>query len=59
MLNEDQAKIDQATALIAELCPPHWRRLYQNCMREGFSENQAFELVKTYILGTNTRGINP
>jgi len=59
MLNdEEHAKLDQSSALISEVCPPHWRRLYENCIREGFLENQAFELVKTYILATHVRGLN-
>jgi hypothetical protein len=50
----DNSKLDQSTALIAEICPPHWRRLYENCIREGFLESQALELVKTYIISTGS-----
>jgi hypothetical protein len=42
-----RAELDQAQAALAEYLPSLWN---DACIREGFSEEQALVLVKTYIL---------
>lgn len=44
------AELDQALRLAADSMPPLWRRLYHNCVSEGFTEDQAMQLVKTFII---------
>jgi len=51
----------QGTAFLAEMLPPFWKRLYDNCKKAGFEEPEAFKLLQTYILSQNpngTRGIS-
>lgn len=39
MLNDkDKAALDQATAVVADTMPPFWRRMYDHCIREGFTQ---------------------
>lgn len=45
-----QAETDQAIASVGYLYPSLWWNLYQGCKDKGFSETQAMELVKAYIL---------
>ncbi len=42
--------LDQSVA--TDLFPTLWRGLYMRLMEEGFTDVQAFELVKTYILAS-------
>lgn len=42
-------KHDQAAAFLGDNYPPLWKRLYDNCVKEGFTEAQAMDLVRTYI----------
>jgi len=44
-----QAKLDQDVTLITDNLPPMWRNLYTKCIKEGFTEKQSFELLKTFI----------
>ncbi len=44
-----RSEMDQAQAFLGELYPPLWRKLYLGCVEEGFSEDQAFRLLRTYI----------
>lgn len=46
-----KAMTEQVMAEIADRMPSFWFRMYSNCIREGFSETQAMDLVKTHILG--------
>jgi len=58
MLNEKlRAEIDQATTGLIEVIPPVWRGLFQGCIAEGFTAEQAMELVKAYILANGTGGV--
>ena len=34
---------------MVEVTVPLWRNLYLGLVKEGFTEQQAFELLKTYI----------
>lgn len=47
---KQRAEIDQAMAAMVEMFPPLWRRLYEGCKAEGFSEVDSLSLLKTYIL---------
>lgn len=51
-----RAEMDQATAFLGDILPCLWRRLYRNCVTEGFSDVQALELVKTFIMSQNPIG---
>ncbi len=45
----DIAELDQVTKLMGESFPPLWWNMFSNCKKEGFTEPQAMELVKTFI----------
>lgn len=49
MTPEEQAKLDQATAALADHLPALWWRLYSNCVKCGFTPDQAIDLLHTYI----------
>ena len=57
MSEKDAAGFDQAMAAIAETQPPMLWRFYQNLLREGFSEPQAFTLTAKLL--TSLFGIRP
>ena len=44
-------KLEQAGHAIADYCPSLWWKLYKGNMASGFTEQQAFELVKVYAHG--------
>lgn len=46
---QDEQALEQSFAFVGERLPAIWRLLYSNCIKEGFSETQALEIVKTYI----------
>ena len=46
----DLIKFEQALTLAAENYPPMWRRLYQNLIREGFTQQEAMRLLEIQIL---------
>ena len=48
--NRMKARYDQITAELADAFPPMWKRLFEGLKREGFEEDQAFTLLKTYII---------
>ena len=50
------AEFDQASQLVAETIPPLLYRLYVNLVDEGFTSEQAMDLVKSYLGGL--RGSN-
>ena len=47
---QEQQKLEQGAALVADAFPPLWKRLHENLLKEGFDQTQAMELLKTYIL---------
>ena len=49
---------EQLLAHVAECYPSHWKRLYDNLVEAGFSEAQAMEVFKTYILSMGVNGVN-
>lgn len=48
----DVSKADQGSAFLAEFLPPLWRKLYLGCVEQGFKDDEALLLVRTYIHGT-------
>ncbi len=60
MLSEKvRAEVEQGIAEFVEVFPSVWHQLFEKCVKEGFSEEQAMDLVKTYILSQNAYGIRP
>lgn len=53
---KDLQRLEQGFATLGDIYPPLWRRMYGNCISEGFSEMQAMELVKTWILSQGSGG---
>lgn len=47
-----QQEIDQSAAFIGEQLPPVWKRIYDNCVAQGFSEVDSLQLVKTYMIAS-------
>jgi hypothetical protein len=37
------------SATLSEILPHLWRKIYLGLLKEGFTEFQAFELLKTYV----------
>lgn len=52
-------EIDQSIAAMRNLFPRAWRQMYLGAVDAGFTEAQAMDLVKTYILSQNPYGIHP
>jgi hypothetical protein len=52
-------EIEQALINAREITPRLWWNLYQGALQTGFDKTQAFDLLKVYILGANSGGINP
>ena len=53
-----RAEIDQSFEMMVEIFPPLWRGLFEGCREKGFTEEQAMELVKTYILSQGSNKID-
>jgi len=51
-----QAEFDQSAKLLGDNLPPLWKKLFDGCIKEGFTEIQAMELVKTYIMSLSRAG---
>ena len=43
------AEMDQASTLLTKTQPALWWNLFSECKNEGFSEEQAMELVKIFV----------
>jgi len=54
-----RADFDQGIAAMMELWPPMWRQLFDRLKEEGFTEQQAMDLLKTYILSQGVNGVKP
>lgn len=48
--DKKRLELDQSIAFFVDFVPTTWRRLYVRLVEEGFTEQQALELVKTYIM---------
>ncbi len=40
--------MDEEVDVTIEMCRM-WRQMYNNCLREGFNEKEAMELVKQFV----------
>ena len=50
MLDPKQiAEWSQAVATLAEICPPMWWGLFKGCKEEGFTDDQAMQLVVAFM----------
>lgn len=47
-----RAELEQSQAALTEMLPPLWHGLYQGCVKEGFTPQEALRIVETYILAT-------
>lgn len=57
MLNpKEQHDAEQGSAYLAEFLPPAWWGIYSGCLKEGFSEAQSFELVRSWMMAMCMRG---
>ena len=45
-----QRALDEGFTAISERLPILWRRLYERTKEEGFSANEAFLILQTYIM---------
>ena len=54
--SKKQAELDQALTQHSEFFPSLWRGLFLGCVRQGFSKPEAFDLLKTYILSSGSKG---
>jgi len=59
MNQEEKAAFDQALALFRDTIPIAWYSMYQGCRQAGFTKAESMSLLKTYILGFASNGINP
>lgn len=61
MTNDEQdkmrkrAEFDQMSAEVGDSFPGLWRRIYLNCVKEGFTAVESMDLVKTWILSVGPR----
>lgn len=51
MTPEEMQKMDQGMAMLADTMPPHWKRMFDNLVREGFTPEQSMAIVRTYVHG--------
>lgn len=57
--SQRQAELDQMTAELSDTLPHMWKRLFDVCQSVGFTEEQAFKLVQTYIVSIGGGKISP
>lgn len=55
---EIQRERDEAVTALLDMMPPLWWSLYQKSIEEGFKPDQAFSLVKCYVLRDGLNGVN-
>lgn len=51
--------ISQNLAAVRDSMPRLWYALYQGSLAAGFDRTQAFNLVQTWILAQNPKGVKP
>lgn len=51
-----QAEADRKGAEACDNLPAIWWRLYQGCRQQGFTVDQSFELVRTFVSTLQTGG---
>lgn len=60
MLDDRKRQIvDQLSAEAGETLPTYWYSLYRGAQTAGFSERQAFALLRTFILAMFGKGVLP
>lgn len=52
---KEKAEMDQSMALVADMLPLIWHNLFVNLCKQGFSELQALDLIKTYIMSQGSK----
>lgn len=57
--DKKRAEFEQSNAAMAEIFPSLWKSLFDGCVKQGFTEVEAMQLVKTYILGQSSGGVKP
>ena len=55
---KQQAELEQSIAAQIEMFPPLWRGVFLGCKKEGFTDEQSMELVKTMIMKDSMHGPN-
>lgn len=53
------SELDQSSAIVGDFMPSLWRRLYTNAIDAGFTEQESFKLIQTYIFSQGTWIVNP
>jgi hypothetical protein len=48
---KQQSDVDQAAAEIGDNLPKFWFRIYRGCVEAGFTQEQAFRLLLTFVGG--------
>jgi hypothetical protein len=51
MDSKKTSDFDQLAAMVGDVFPGLWFRLYSNLIASGFDEAKAFELLKVYVHG--------
>lgn len=49
MTPKEIAEYDQNAKLVLDVIPSFWKQMYVSLIKEGFSETQSMEILKTYI----------
>ena len=55
---ERKRKLDEALTIIHDILPSSWKSIYDRCIEEGFEKEQAFSILKTYILSQCPAGVH-
>lgn len=42
-------QMEESITVVSDFFPKLWKALFDSCIREGFTECQAMDLVKTYM----------
>jgi len=51
-----QREYDEAMTIFVD-CQPHlWRKIYENSIKEGFTKEEAMEILKAFIPTWRTNG---
>lgn len=52
---KEKAEMDQSMVLVVDMLPLIWYNLFVNLCKQGFSELQALDLIKTYIMSQGSK----
>ena len=56
MTPKELAEFDQGAKAMGDTFPPMLFNFYHNCVKEGFTVVQAFEMTKTFLFGLFAAG---